>query len=161
MLMLERISEMAHYLVQFAYTPEAWAVIADTPQGPLEGMRSLIENLGGRLDGAWLTFGEYDAVLICQMPDHISAAAVSLAASVAGSIRLIKTTPMMTAEESLEALKRVAAAAGPQGRNNAAGHTTLPVPRGKESHYRDILSTGFRRFKQKMGDMVSGKEGGR
>jgi uncharacterized protein with GYD domain len=158
---VERISAMAYYLLQLAYTPEAWAMIVDTPQGPLEGMRALIENLEGRLEGAWLTFGEYDAVLICQMPDHISAAAVSMAASSAGSVRLIKTTPMMTVEESLEALRRVTAATGPQGRNNAAGHTTLPVRRGRESHYRDILSTGFRRFKQKMGEMMSGKEGQR
>jgi hypothetical protein len=124
-------------------------------------MQSLIENLGGRCDGAWLTFGEYDALLICQLPDHVSAAAVSMAASAAGSVRLIKTTPMMTVEESLEALNRVTAATGPQARNNPVGHTTLPVPRGKQGNYRDILSTGFRRFTQRMGEMVSGKEGRR
>ena len=151
---------MAHYLVQLAYTPEAWAMMLDAPQGPLEGMQSLVVSLGGTLEGAWLTFGEYDAALICQMPDHISAAAVSMAASAAGSVRVIKTTPMMTVEESLESLKRVTAA-GPYTRLNTAGDTTLPVLRGKPANYRDILSTGYKRFRQRMEKMVGGKEGGR
>jgi uncharacterized protein with GYD domain len=158
MLMSERIAEMAYYLVQAAYTPEAWAMMIETPQGLLAGMRSLVESLGGTLEGAWLTFGEYDAVLICQMPDHISAAAVSMAASAEGSVRVIKTVPMMTVEESLEALKRATATAGPHPRNSAPGHSTLPVPRVKQGNYRDLLSTGYRRFKQKMEQMVSGKE---
>jgi uncharacterized protein with GYD domain len=151
---------MAYYLLQLSYTPEAWAMMLDTPQGPLEGMRLLVQSLGGTLEGAWLTFGEYDAVLICQMPDHISAAAVSMAASAAGSVRVIKTTPMMTVEESLESLKRVTAA-GPYTRHNTAGDTTLPVLRGKPANYRGILYTGYKRFRQRMEKMVGGKEGGR
>jgi uncharacterized protein with GYD domain len=160
MLLSERIASMTDYLVQVAYTPEAWAMMLEAPQGPTEGMRALVESLGGILERAWLTFGEYDAVLICRMPDPISAAAVSMAASAAGSVRLIKTTPIMTVEESVEALKRVTSLGG-HTRNNASGHTTLPARRDKPANYRDLLSTGYRRFKQKMEQMVGGKEGGR
>jgi uncharacterized protein with GYD domain len=38
-------------------------------------IRPVIERLGGRLESAYLSFGNYDVVVIAEMPDSISAAA--------------------------------------------------------------------------------------
>jgi uncharacterized protein with GYD domain len=53
----------------------------------------MIERLGGKLEGYWIAFGDYDSVVIAQVPDNICAAALSLAASAGGALKSIKTTP--------------------------------------------------------------------
>ena len=40
---------MPHYLVQAAYTPEAWAAQVKNPQDRAEVVRPAIEALGGKL----------------------------------------------------------------------------------------------------------------
>jgi uncharacterized protein with GYD domain len=46
----------------------------------------------------YFCFGEHDAVVIADMPDAISAAALSLAVSATGSVR-ISTSQLLTPEE--------------------------------------------------------------
>lgn len=101
---------MAYYLLQVAYTPEAWAALVSNPQNRMEAVRPVVERLGGRMEGAWLSFGDYDLVAICQMPDNVTAAAFSIAAAAGGALRAIKTTPLMTSEEGVEAMRRAAGA---------------------------------------------------
>jgi len=101
---------MAYYLVQAAYTAEAWAAMVKDPQNRAEVIRPVIERLGGSLVGSWMAFGEYDAVAIIQMTDTVSAAALSLAASAGGAVKAIKTTPLMTMEEGMAAMRQAAAA---------------------------------------------------
>ena len=97
---------MAHYMIQTAFTPEAWATMLKNPQNRAEQVRPMIEKLGGKLEGYWSCFGDYDTVLIVQAPDNIGAAALSLAAAGGGALRSAKTTPLMTMDETIEALKR-------------------------------------------------------
>jgi uncharacterized protein with GYD domain len=101
---------MAYYLIQAAYTPEAWAAMAKTPQNRVEAVRPVAERLGGKLGNGWLAFGEYDIVAILQMPDNVSAAAFSIAASAGGAVKTIKTTPLMTTEEGIAAMKKASGA---------------------------------------------------
>lgn len=99
---------MAYYLGQAAYTPEASAMLIKKPQNRREVVRQPIEKLGGRLEGLWFAFGEYDAILIYQLPDNITAAALSMAIAAGGAVKAFKTTPLMTAEEAVEAMKKAA-----------------------------------------------------
>ena|SRR5713101_6280833 len=101
---------MAFYLVEVAYTAEAWANLLKTPQNRLEAVQPVAERLGGRIDAAWMAFGEYDAVLIIQMPDNVSAAAFSMAISAGRAVKASKTTPLMTLEGGMEAMRKAAAA---------------------------------------------------
>jgi uncharacterized protein with GYD domain len=148
--------EMAYYLLQVAYTPQAWAAMVKKPHVRLEGLRPLLERLGGKLDGGWLAFGEYDAVLICQLPDHASAAALAMAASAEGAIKAIKTTPLMTVEESLDALQKAAGTNEPTS-SYSSSSAGLPVLRSKSEDYKGILSSRLQKFKQRMGKMVGGR----
>ena len=99
---------MPHYLVQGTYASEGWANLVKNPEDRFEAMRPVIERLGGKLVGAWFAFGEHDVVLICDMPDNASAAAVSMAAAAGGAVKAVKTTPLMTVAEAIEALKLAA-----------------------------------------------------
>jgi uncharacterized protein with GYD domain len=97
---------MPHYLVQVAYTPDAWSHMVKNPANRTEQIRPMVERLGGKIVGAYMTFGEYDTVSIIELPANTDAAAFAIVASAGGSVRSIKTTPLLTSEEALEALKK-------------------------------------------------------
>ena len=97
---------MPHYLVQTAYTPEACAAMVKSPQDRLEAIRAVVERLGGKLLSMYMAFGEYDVVGVAEMPDNVSAAAFSLAVSAGGAVRTVKTTPLMTMQEGVEAFRK-------------------------------------------------------
>ncbi len=101
---------MAHYLVQAAYTADAWAAMVKSPQDRIEAIRPAVEGLGGKVVGGWFAFGKYDVVAVLEMPDNVSAAAFSLAASAGGAVKALKTTPLMTIEEGMAAMRKASGA---------------------------------------------------
>jgi uncharacterized protein with GYD domain len=102
------VLRMPQYLLQVAYTPEAWASLLKSPHNRLEAVRPAVEKLGGKFDTGWFCFGDYDLVAVLNMPDNVSAAAFSLAASAGGAVRAIKTTPLLSTDEGVEAMKKAA-----------------------------------------------------
>lgn len=104
---------MAYYLLQTSYTSEAWATQIRNPQNRVEAVAGVVESLGGRIVGAWLAFGEYDVVAISEMPDNVSQAAFSIAAYAAGHLSSVKTTPLLTMEEGIEAMQKAGGVAYP------------------------------------------------
>ncbi len=99
---------MAHYLFQGAYASESWKTLIKNPMHRFEAIRPAIEKLGGSIEGAWFAFGEYDFILIAEMPDNVSAAAFALAVAAGGSLKTFKTTPLMTPTEGVAAMKKAA-----------------------------------------------------
>ncbi len=99
---------MAHYLLQVSYTPEAWAALVKHPQDRAEAVRAPVEKLGGKLERVWLAFGEDDVVAIIDMPNNVAAAAISIAFAGGGACKSVKTTPLMSIEEGMEAMKKAA-----------------------------------------------------
>lgn len=97
---------MAHYMYQVSYTAEAWAGLVKKPQDRARAIRPILKNLKGRLISFYLTFGESDAVVIAELPNNEAAAAVSLAATAGGAIKSIKTTPLMTVQEGMSAMRK-------------------------------------------------------
>lgn len=97
---------MPSYLVQVSYSTESLAALIKKPQNRAEAVRKPVEKLGGKIEGFWFSFGDYDAVLIVQMPDNVSVAALSLAAGAVGACKCIKTTPLISLEDGLEAMKK-------------------------------------------------------
>jgi uncharacterized protein with GYD domain len=97
---------MAKYLFQATYTSDAWATQVKNPQNRVEAVRPVIEGLGGHIESVYFAFGEYDVVGIVEMPNNVSMAAFSLAAAAGGAVKAVKTTPLMTIEEGMEALRK-------------------------------------------------------
>ena len=97
---------MAQFLVQVAYSPEAWAGLVENPQNRIQAVSSVVKKIGGKLLQGWLSFGDYDAVVIMEMPDNISAAAFAAAIAAGGSCKSVKTTPLLSPEEGVAAMKK-------------------------------------------------------
>ncbi|MDQ2987344.1 MAG: GYD domain-containing protein [Armatimonadota bacterium] len=97
---------MAFYLTRFSYTPETWARMMKNPEDRREAARKYIESVGGKLHGFWFAFGEYDAYNLWEAPDNVSMAAVAIAITGGGALSKLETTPLMTIEETLDALGR-------------------------------------------------------
>ena len=111
---------MPHYLSQVAYTPEAWSALVKNPQNRIEAVRPAVEKLGGKIVSGYFAFGDYDVVVILEMPDHVAAAALAVAFAAGGACKDVKTTPLMTTAEGIEALKK-AASSGYKPATAAAG----------------------------------------
>jgi uncharacterized protein with GYD domain len=97
---------MPSYLHQVAYSREGWQALLAQPQNRIEAVRPAIEKLGGKIKSAWFAFGEYDVVLITEMPDNVSAAAISIAFSGGGACKSVQTTPLLTPEEAVQAMQK-------------------------------------------------------
>jgi uncharacterized protein with GYD domain len=97
---------MPLYMTQFAYTKEAWATLTHTPEDRSALVRELLEAGGGKLISWYLSFGEYDGLLIYEAPDEATAGALVLAAARQGHLSVTKTTPLFDGEQSMEMLRR-------------------------------------------------------
>jgi uncharacterized protein with GYD domain len=100
---------MPHYLIQLGYVPKAWDALIDEPENRIEAVTPAIKAVGGRFVDAWLSFGEFDLVGIAEFPDNVSAAAFSMAVEAGGGVEQYRTTPLLTMEEGMDALKKAQA----------------------------------------------------
>jgi uncharacterized protein with GYD domain len=97
---------MPKFLVEATYTAEGHKGLAkDKASGRRTAVTQTIKKLGGKLDAIYFCLGENDLILIVDMPDHVSAAALSSAACASGMART-KTTVLLTVEEADEALSK-------------------------------------------------------
>ncbi len=98
---------MPLYMYQAAYTSESWAAQMQDPQNRVEAVgRKVCEAVGGNLVGGWLCFGEYDLVLIADVPDNESMSAIALGVGAGSAIKASKTTVLLTGAEGVEALRK-------------------------------------------------------
>ena len=48
----------------------------------------------------------YDVIVIVDLPDNVSAAAIAMAFAAGGACKSVQTTPLISPEEALQALKQ-------------------------------------------------------
>jgi uncharacterized protein with GYD domain len=96
---------MPLYLVQFSYTEEAAAHLVHHPQNRIEAVRPAFEEAGVTIRDSWLAFGDYDVILVIEAPGNVQAAAIAMAVTAGRAVRNYKTTPLMTWEEGVEAMR--------------------------------------------------------
>jgi uncharacterized protein with GYD domain len=97
---------MAQFLFQVAYTSDSWATQVHQHANVLERIQPLLDGLGGSVTACFYAFGDYDLVLLADFPGDDEAAAFSLAATAGGSLKSIKTTPLLTVDQGITAMKR-------------------------------------------------------
>jgi len=101
---------MALYALESSYTQIGWAALLASPENRLEAIRPVVERLGGTIVDGWFTLGDHDMLIICRMPDNVSAAALSMAVSAGGAIKAAKTSVLLTFDEGVEALRKAKSA---------------------------------------------------
>ena len=101
---------MPTYMIQGSYGIEGLSAIVKEPQNRIQAIKPAIEKIGGKLINAYFCFGDYDFVLIVEMPDNISAVGISMAFGAGGAVKSVKTTPLLSATETMEAMKKASEA---------------------------------------------------
>jgi uncharacterized protein with GYD domain len=97
---------MPHYLLQVGYNVEGVSGLVGNPQDRLDAIRPAVEGLGGKVESFYYALGDYDVVAICDFPDNVTAAAFSMATTAGGALSSYKTTPLLTAEEGVQAMQK-------------------------------------------------------
>ena len=97
---------MAKYLWQVNYTIDgAKGLLEEGGSGRREAVKQMLESVGGSLEAFYFALGTDDLVVIGELPDNVSAAALSLQTVVGGAARS-RTTVLLTPEEIDEAAHR-------------------------------------------------------
>jgi uncharacterized protein with GYD domain len=95
---------MPTYMVQASYTTVAWNKLVQQPENRMEALKPAVEKLGGRVLAWYYTFGDYDVVVLFDVPSNINAAAFSMAIAGSGAVREFKTTVLMSPDEGFDAM---------------------------------------------------------
>lgn len=97
---------MAKYLWQVSYTVDgAKGLLEEGGSGRREAVQQMLESVGGNLEAFYYALGADDLVVIGELPDNVSAAALSLQTAVGGAARS-RTTVLLTPEEIDDASHR-------------------------------------------------------
>jgi uncharacterized protein with GYD domain len=97
---------MAFYLLQISYKEDQVRALVANPQDRSEEAAKLIEGLGGKLHQFFFAFGDYDVACIVEVPDNAAMVAGSMAVAAAGTTSAFKTTPLLTMDEAVAAMKK-------------------------------------------------------
>jgi len=76
---------MPHFVTLVHYTQQGIAKIKESP-ARLDAAKKAAEAAGGKINGWYLTMGQYDAVLISEFPSDEAAAKFTLASGALGNI---------------------------------------------------------------------------
>lgn len=90
---------MAKYLWQASYSVDgAKGLLKEGGTSRRATIEQLVKEIGGTIEGFYFAFGDDDVYVIADVPDNVTAAAISLTVAAAGAVR-IKTTVLLTPEE--------------------------------------------------------------
>lgn len=97
---------MPKYLWHGAYVGEGVkGLLKDGGSGRLKAVRETIESMGGNLESFYFAFGKDDFYVIADLPDNVTAAAVSVTVASVGRVSL-DTTVLLTPEEMDAAVRK-------------------------------------------------------
>jgi len=97
---------MPHFMLQMKYSRDAVKAMVAHPQDRRKAAVAALQGIGGKLLGFYYTFGDSDVLAIYEAPDATAAIALSLALGASGAASEVKTTPLVTMEEALAAMKQ-------------------------------------------------------
>lgn len=100
---------MPVYLVRLKQSPETFARLIEKPEDRRPVAQALAEKLGGSVHGYWYAFGEYDIVVLAELPDNVALATLISKIAASGAWSGGETTVLLTVEEMVEAYKRAGA----------------------------------------------------
>ena len=93
-------------MVQSSYKSETVGKLIKNPEDRSIAVITLIEQLGGKMLAFYYCYGDYDGIVIAEMPDSVSGSASTMASLAGGGTANIKTTVLITVEEAMAAMKK-------------------------------------------------------
>ena len=97
---------MARYASFFSYSSETWGRMINAPGDRTAALRQVLDSMGGSLESVHWMFGPSDGIVIFDVPDSVSAAAVSVAVSSTGVFKHMETHELFTQEQLGETLAK-------------------------------------------------------
>ena len=97
---------MPTYLIQASYTAQGVSGLIKSPEDRTAVLRPMVEGLGGKIESVYYAFGDFDIVLIVELPDSVTMAAFSMAVGASGAATNIKTTVLIPLSEGVEAARK-------------------------------------------------------
>ena len=90
---------MSKYLVHSKYTLEGLkGLLKEGGTARKDATEKAIASVGGKMEAYYFAFGDSDVILICELPDNVAAAGLSLFANATGTTEA-KFTVLLTPEE--------------------------------------------------------------
>ncbi|MGW2637394.1 GYD domain-containing protein [Streptomyces sp. NPDC001348] len=97
---------MPKFLIQATYTPEgSKGLLREGASGRRAAVEQVVTGLGGKVEAMYYAFGQDDIVLVIDLPDPVSMAAVSLTVKAGGGLQT-RATPLLTVDEIDAAARR-------------------------------------------------------
>ena len=97
---------MSKYLIQANYVGEGIkGLLKEGGSSRRAAVEKLLGSLGGKVEAFYYAFGDTDLFIIADMPDNVTAAALSLTTNAPGTATA-KITVLLTAEEIDAATKK-------------------------------------------------------
>ncbi len=97
---------MAKYLLQANYTVDGVkGLLKEGGSARRAAVENLFKSMGSTVEAFYYAFGDNDLFIICDCPDHATAAALVLTVASTGAAT-VKTTVLLTPEEIDEASKK-------------------------------------------------------
>ena len=97
---------MAIFITQGRFTREYLRGALARPEDRHAVISRLCQEAGGKLLHMYLTLGQYDFLVVAEMPDAVSASLLALVAGGGGGIENTVTTQAFTTAESKEMFER-------------------------------------------------------
>ena len=105
---------MSKYLVQANYAGEGLkGLLKEGGSSRRAAVETLFESVGGKVESFYYAFGDTDLFVIADLPDNVTAAALSLIVNASGTATA-KITVLLTAEE-IDAASQKNATSRPAG----------------------------------------------
>lgn len=101
---------MARFITFFSYSAEAAKAMIERPSDRTAAARALAESLGGTQEAFYWMQGKHDGFLITNVPDGVSAAALSMAVGATGAVGRLETHQIFDADEQAAIVKGAATA---------------------------------------------------
>lgn len=99
-----RGAEMPKYLVHMSYSSASWARMIESPGDRTTALQRIMESFGGSLDSLHWQLGNQDALAIVDLPDSVSAAALTTVVTKAGAFTSVATHELLTQSQLLDVL---------------------------------------------------------
>lgn len=103
---------MGTYIIQGRYTAQAMKGFLAQPEDRSKAVKALLEAGGGRLIGFYITFGEFDFLVIAEGKSEHEVLATLLPVAASGTVTDLRTMVAISGEEARQAMVKAAAMTG-------------------------------------------------
>ena len=97
---------MPRYLVQSNYSQQGVSGLVSSPEDRSGLLTTLVEKGGGKVISFDYCFGEFDVVLILEMPDDTTMASFSMAFGASGAVANLRTTVLIPPADGFAAAQK-------------------------------------------------------